>query len=73
MVTSRRDDWRYSDKVAAALALCYWAGFVGNACLNAKEVKPVCLANAYDLQKAMMLCPDNLFAREAIKNVSEFT
>ena len=62
-----------SDKVAAALALCYWAGFVGNACLNAKEVKPVCLANAYDLQKAMMLCPDNLFAREAIKNVSEFT
>ena len=60
-----------SEKVAEALVLLYWVGSAGHACLGNTDERPPVNTNTYDLQKAMMMCPDSKFAREAIREFNE--
>ena len=62
----------HSDDVAEALVLSYWVGSTGNALLDKDEGMPHTKATQFDLQRAMMMCPDNTFVRGAMREFCDF-
>ena len=61
-----------SDDVAEALVLSYWVGSTGHGLLHKDEKMPLVTITQYDLQRAIMMCPDNMFVRGAMAELCDF-
>ena len=61
-----------SDEVAEALVLSYWVGSKGHGLLDKDEEIASVKTTQYDLQRAIMMCPDNMFVRGAMAELCDF-
>jgi hypothetical protein len=61
----------HASEVSEALALSYWVGRAGRDILDEKDTAVVAKScTAFDLQKALFMCPNNVLAREAINSIN---